>query len=204
MATKVEICNLALGHIGVGKSISNLDTENSREAIVCRNFFNVILDMVLEDFPWSFATKFVALELVSKSGDDDHPTREWQFAYQQPTNALKVRRLSIGSRSTSAPIPFRKIDSEQGTLILTDQANATAEITNRQTDPSRFPAQFAIALSFKLGEYVAPQLTGGDPFKMADRCMKNYELEKSKAEASSLNENTPDLPPDADLILGRS
>ena len=76
-SSKTEIANLAISHLGIGKTIANLELEKSQEAIACRRFYDTVRDSSLRDFPWPFAGKIQALALVSN---------EWLYAYQYPSD----------------------------------------------------------------------------------------------------------------------
>src|SRR3972149_4434558 len=76
MPSKVGIVNIALGHIGVGRAISNLETESSQEAITARLFYDLALETVLRDSPWPFAAKIAVLSLI-----EEEPNTEWAFSY---------------------------------------------------------------------------------------------------------------------------
>ena len=59
----IEICNLALGRIGV-EEINRMD-EASQPARICTRYFDFTRQNVLRRFPWTFATKRVQLLLFS-------------------------------------------------------------------------------------------------------------------------------------------
>lgn len=201
MATPAEICNLALSHIGVGKEIASLDTEKSEEAQACRRFYDQARLATLRDFEWPFATKFTTLGLVT-----NNPTAEWAFSYQYPSDCLHFRRILSGVRNDTrqSRVPFRLTYGASGQEIYTDKDLAQAEYTVDVSDSSRFPADFALALSFRLAAYIAPRLTGGDPFKLGDRSMQLYSLEISRAKATAVNEEQEEQDPDSEFVRGRS
>lgn len=200
MSSKVEICNLALSHIGVGKEIANLETEASEEASACRRFFDPCRDIVLRDFPWPFATKIVTLALV-----EENPNDEWRYSYQQPADSIRLKRILSGIRNDTqqSRVPYRVVRGSSGNLIYTDQQNAELEYSFKETDPQRYPPDFVIALSFRLAGYLAPRLTGGDPFKLGQRSLEMYVFEIRRAEGSASNEEQRDMAPDSEFIRVR-
>jgi hypothetical protein len=202
MATKTEIANLALSHLGIGKEIANLDNEKSQEAVTMRRFYEQCRDAVLRDFAWPFATKFAALALVS---DPPTETAEWNFSYRYPAECLMLRRIQTDVRidTHQSRIVFKIGRDDAGLLIYTDEEEAKVEFTFREEDPGRYPADFILALSFRLAVYAAPRLTGGDPFKLGGRSLQLYMQEISMAQASAGNESVPDLLPDAEQIRAR-
>lgn len=206
MAANTVIGNLALSHLGVGKVIGNLTTETSSEADTLRTFYDLALDATLRDFNWGFATKTVELGLLTDSEDDDHPTDEWTYAYTYPSDCLKARRILSGSRSDTpdSEVKYVIVHGESSSVIYTDQEDAVLEYTGRITDGNRYPQDFILTMSWRLALYSAARLVSGDPFGIRKICMEQYLYEGSKAEASNLNEQRPDNPPDPDLIRARN
>lgn len=59
MAASVEaICELALGHLGMSDSITNVDTDQTAVARAFRRFYAQARDEVLTAFPWVFAKRY--------------------------------------------------------------------------------------------------------------------------------------------------
>lgn len=202
MESTTEIANMALSHLGIGKEISNLDDEKSQEARACRRFFNSVRDVVLRDFDWAFASKIVALALI-----EEDPNSEWAYSYRLPSDCIAPRRILSGTRTdtNSSEIAYLRGQDDDGQLIYTDEPEAYLEYTKRETRVQFYPSDFGIAMSLRLAAYIAPQLTGGDPFKVGARAMQFYtSYEIPKAQANSLNEQRPDQPPDAESIRARN
>lgn len=199
-ASIADICNLALSHLGVGKEIANLETENSEEAQTCRRFYETVRDQTLRDFAWPFATRIAALALV-----DEEPNDEWDYSYRFPSNALKIRRILSGIRNDSRQTrtPYKIAGDTSGSLIYTDMEDAEIEYTIRVTNPLRYPPDFLMALSLRLASYIAPRLTGGDPFKLGNRALELYAFEIGKSEASAANEEQPDETPESEFVQER-
>jgi hypothetical protein len=200
VASKVEICNLALFHLGNGKEIASID-ERSQEAAVVRRFFDPALEAVLRDFDWPFATKIAALAQVSVN-----PNTEWKFSYRYPSDCINIRRVLSGTRQDTAKskVPFKIAQGPAGILIFCDIEQASIEYTVLTTNTQLFPPDFTMALSYKLAAYIAPRVTGGDPTKLGPRALQLYEYEISKAKAAALNEEQPDLQLDSEFITARN
>jgi hypothetical protein len=200
MSTPTEIANLSLSHLGVGKEIADIETENSQEANACRRFYDISRRATLRDFNWPFATKFETLALV-----ETNPTTEWGYSYRYPTDCMKLVRLQSGIRNDNRQtrIPFRIIRDASARLVYTDLATACMEYLIDEEDASRFTEDFVLALSFRLAAYTAPRLTSGDPFKMGERALKLYILEITRAQATAVNEQQDEDKPDSEFILDR-
>lgn len=199
-ASEIAICNMALSHLGVAKEIANLETENSQEAAACRRFFAQARDNTLRDYPWPFATKIEALALV-----EEEPNDEWGYSYRVPSDFVRLRRILSGERNDTRQtrVSYRIVRDTAGLLIYTDQENAEIEYTIRETDPTRYPSDFVMALSLRLAAYIAPRLTGGDPFKLGERALQLHEYEIRKAQSSATIEEQADDNPDSEFIRER-
>lgn len=196
-ASTTEIANLALSHLGVGKEIAALDTERSEEARACRAFYETARDEMLRGWPWPFARKFAEPTLV-----DEDPTDEWAYSYRMPSDCLFVRRILSGDRNDSRQTRIAYsigYDPDGLALIYTDQDDPTIEYTVKVTDVTKFAPDFVMALSYRLAAYVAPRLTKGDPFKMADRTLKLYDMSARFAAASAFNEEQVDEEVDSEF-----
>ena len=200
-SSDTEIANFALSHLGVSKPIGNLTTESSAEAVACRRFYANTRDEMLRSFNWPFARQCVALGLV-----ESNPTDEWQFSYRYPSDCLMVRRMfnSIRNPTQKSAEKYWIARDATGLLIYTDLDDASAEYTIREEDVLRFPPDFVIALSYRLASYVAPLITRGDPFKLAEKSVQLYRLSSTTAAANALNEQRRDEFPDPSLIEARN
>ncbi len=201
MTSVVGICNLALSHLGVGKEIATLETEKSQEAAACRRFYEQIRDQVLGEVHWPFATKIADLNLI-----EENPNSEWAFSYRYPSDCLAARKILSGTRNDNRQtrIPYRIAKDDAGTLLFCDKEEAELEYTVKVTDPSFFPSDFVMALSLRLAGYIAPRVTGGDPFKLGDKAFALYRLEIAAAQDSAFNEEQDEELPDSEFISGRT
>lgn len=201
MAAPVDICNLALSHLGVSTEIANLETERSKEAAACRRFYETVRDEVLRDFTWPFATVIADLALVQ-----EQPNAEWAYAYRYPADALFFRRILTGGcrvEQAGARVPYRIGRDADGQLIFTDQATAVAEWTTLVDDTEQWPPDCVQAAGLLLASYIAPRVTGGDQFKLGLLALQKYQARIMAAKANAANEETPDQPPDSEFITAR-
>lgn len=200
MASDTEIANLAISHLGIGKRISDIETERSQEALACKVFFETSRKQLLRDFKWPFASKIVTLGLV-----EEDPNDEWAFSYRYPSDCLNFRRILSGIRmdNRQTRIPYKITQDTAGLLILSDLEEAQAEYTVNADDPSRYPPDFVMAFSFLLAFYIAPQIASGSNVSLGDRALKLYQYQISRAQASALNEEQVDEDPQSEFIRTR-
>lgn len=201
MSSKTQVLNVALGRIGSTKQVANIATDRSKEAILARLFFDDEVAFILRDFPWPFATAYVALALVA-GGSGTPANNDWQYSYRYPSDCVFARRIATtAGRNNANPPPFRVGRDSQGKLIYTNEATPTLEYTMLVTDTAEFDGMFTSMLAWRLGADLAPGSSriGG----MVDKCMNAYEFEKSKATARSLNEGQQEEPIESEMLRSR-
>lgn len=201
MASKTVISNMAISHLGIGKEIANLETEKSEEAKACRRFFETAKKATLGDLDWTFGTKFAVLNLIEELPEGS----EWRYSYRYPVDCVSMRRVLSGQRvdTQESRIPFRIVTDDSGLIIYTDESAATVEYTFDVKSTNLFSPEFDLALSFRLAALVGARLTGGDPFKIKQDMLGQYELELGRAKKKNMNEETKPKFPESDLIRSR-
>ena len=213
--TQVSISNMALRHLAQTAGIVDFDNDASEAAEACRVFYDQVLEEVLRDFPWTFATVITPLTLVD--GPSPPASTAYACSYRYPVDCLKLRRIinpnapRIELQSTR--IPYRVTRDDAGLVILTDfepvAATATTpaqpevEYTSVVDDTGLYPADFAQTCALLLATYIAPSLTAGDRFKLGEKAMAKYEWARLRAQNNAINEQQPDQPPDAEWIQAR-
>lgn len=199
-ASDTVIANLAITHLGIGKTIENLTSERSTEAVACKRYFEETRKRVLRDFPWPFATAIETLNLVAED-----PNEEWNYSYRYPSNCLMIRKLQSGIRNDTrqSRVPYRVSRDTSGLLILTDEQNAIIEYTFDEQDYARYPSDCIMAFSVMLAVYIAPALTRGDLFKIRSELLQIYQLEMSNAKANAVIEEQDDEVVDSEFIRER-
>lgn len=200
-SSSTEICNLALSHLVVGKEIANLETESSPEASACRRYYNTVRKQLLRDFSWPFAIKVASLSLVA-----ENPTTEWAYSYRYPADCIKSKRIISGTRNETrqSRVPYQVVHDSTGRLIYTDQQDAVLQYIKNIEDTGQFFADFTMAMSFRLAFYIAPRVTGGDPFKLGERALKMYQVEIQRAQANAANEQQDEEAPDSEFVRMRA
>lgn len=150
MASKVDIFNLALSHIGHKATITDPD-EATAEANHCRRFYPIALNVALERYMWSFATRRVALAQVT------NPVDHWGYAYGLPNLCIKPRAVLLPESSDdSKEQPFALESDENGDGILyTNVEDAVLKYTTLIEDTNKFTPFFVLTLSYDLAAMLA-------------------------------------------------
>lgn len=163
MSSVVEICNLALDHLGLAR-ISSID-EASAPAQRCKLQYDYARDFVLSKHHWGFAR---GLQVLAENVTNDRSTK-WAFSYAQPSDLLTIRYIvpSIeGAASNSFLygvmqegqelwVPF---DAEAGNIYC-DVSPATLIYTKRIEDATKFPSLVTDAIAAYLAFRIAMPLT---------------------------------------------
>ena len=199
MASKTEICNIALSHIS-NKEIADLDSETSEEARVCRIFYVTALTATLRDFYWPFATRTKPLTLAAVQ-----PVKEYTYSYRYPSDCVDIKRIISGFRmdTRQSRVPFIISSDDVGLVILCDLAEASAQYTVNNVSTERFPSDFIMAFSYRLASYLVPRLANGDPLSIAPKMIQLYTIELGRARANALNEGQPDEDPASEFERAR-
>lgn len=201
-----QIINQALTHLGIGKRVDDIVTEQSEEAATARLHYVEDVSAVLRDFPWPFATRYADLVLVD-GAEDDPVNGDWTYSYRVPTNMMFARRI-VSTAGTMRdfdpnPIKFRIGSDETGGLIYTNEAEAELEYTVRMScAASQGDALFRQALGWKHAHSLSPVLAKDD--KKETKCLQMYQLLIVRAQRAASQEQQQAPGGDADWITGRN
>jgi hypothetical protein len=163
MASKTNICNLALSHCGVSTFIANVDTDNLKEARVCKLWWNAALDFLLRDIDWNFNRHYLNLALLGGIVPS-----HWLYKYAYPSNCLAIRaimppnvRFPTIKQRVLYEVAAEEVseDLENIKVIYTDQVNAVARISNFVVDVGLLDATATLAQSYLLASFIATPLT---------------------------------------------
>ena len=184
--SKTRVCNLALSLLNVGIELTDFDTDASRAGLSCRNFYGVALEKILRDYDWP---QFRARKPLSRIAE--LKGREYRYAYRLPIDCKYFRGFIMPTRhlaySSETYLGYEIGRDAGGLLVWTDEEKPVAEYTV-DVPTSEWKGDFTLAFASLLASYIAPTVTGGDQFKLGERCFQRYQLDVSKAAASAMNE----------------
>ena len=186
MSSVVDICNLALSHLGDTATVASIDPpEGSSQAEHCARFYPAARDALLEIFNWNFATRRATLALLTADSWD------WAYAYAKPADALKMLAvLPAGASSDAEGAEYDiETDTDGATVILTDSEDASLRYIAYVTDTTKFPPLFVMALSWQLASMLAgPILKGDAGAAEAKRCAGLAQAYLAQAAQSDANQ----------------
>jgi hypothetical protein len=154
VASVVDICKLALGHVYNSAEVTSIDPpDGTAEADHCASYYPIARDECLEGHTWSFATVRTYLAQLASNPMEDI----WAYAYQLPNQMIRPLAILLPeSTDDSQAKPFLQETLPDGSgVIYTNVEDAILKYIYRQEDPTKFTPLFTIGLSFKLGAYLA-------------------------------------------------
>ena len=176
MSSAVDICNLALSHLGDEATVSSINPpEGSAQAEKCARYYPIARDALLERYQWTFAiTRAVLAPMAVSVG-------AWAYCYALPSDALRVLMVLApdeGETSLGQSFDTETLPSGQRVLV-THQNEASARYVRRVTDTTRFSPLFADALSWWLAGYLAGPLLKGEAGRKAAKDLRVFALTMS-------------------------
>lgn len=147
MATDIDICNLALAHLGED-SITSL-SDGTPRAIACNLHYAVTRDEVLRSHRWNFAIARIA------TVDYDEPEFEWTAKFELPTDCLRVLEFN-GNESTETDREF----VIEGRWLFSNSTTANIVYVKRETDTTLYDPIFVKALALKLAVALSESIRG--------------------------------------------
>ena len=195
MSSDVDVCNLALAHLGDEAGVVAIDPpDGTQQAAYCGTYYPLARNALLEMHPWTFATKRVALaELATNPAEDD-----WSYAYTIPSTCIRplsalypgvaARPLST-TATDDGSFPYLVEAGEDGELVLfTNVETAVLRYIDLITAATKFTPGFVMCLSRLLASYLAgPILKGTTGMKVATEQWKLFTVEYGKATALNAN-----------------
>jgi len=184
MASRVQVCNMALGLIGAEMvaSITAPTTEAERK---CALYIDQAIDETLRLYPWNCAIKRESLARLASA-----PT--WGYAYSFALPADYIRGLWGDYQDIDFKIVSGALHSDESTFNL----EYISRIGVNEMDPSLLGAVIA-----KLAEYLAFAITNSN--SMADAMVKRFEMALIKATIADSQEGTPEEIDDIAFINAR-
>lgn len=157
----VDICNIALSHLG-DQEITRLDDAAADENPIvryCQDYYDTARQAVLETFEWSFAMSSQALSRRSNVA-----TPGYIYAQVLPEDCLSLHTLHPGcldAETETYKFSGRKIDKFRlmGRDVWTDAQIVSAVYTKDEQNPTIWSSHFRLAVARLLASFLAGPLT---------------------------------------------
>lgn len=201
MASEIEVCNLALGHLGDDATVASIDPpEGSAQAEHCARFYPIARDTLLQSHGWNFATRRIQLAQMSAV------PYGWAYAYARPDGALDVFDIQFPETMDYAQQSYPFVcesDADGNEVIYTDVENAVARYIVQVTDTTKFPPLFTLALSWQLASLLAgPILKGDAGAAEAKRCAQMAQAYLGEAKVADTRQRRVPVVHSASGIVG--
>lgn len=175
--SKVDICNMALAHIGE-VSIQSFE-DNNRRARLCKTMYAPYMLATLTDIDWSFARRFKVLQEVSRPVNAD-TTTSGLYTYQLPSDCLVARDLyPKGSKD------FWEVVGKYLQCYKASEEGIYLYYTSAEVIETDFTHSFVIAVAANMAVALAPSLT--QDVKLTSLLTQQYERIKADAWHSDTN-----------------
>lgn len=148
--SKIDICNMALAHLG--QAPINSTTDQNERARRCEMFYSVALAKLLKCHPWRFADTTATLAQVA----DNRLPPPYNYAYARPADALQINAVFSDVQHHTK---FWEASDSTGRMLVTYEPAKYVNYTRSVTDTNLFDAAFTLALSWELAAQLAPALT---------------------------------------------
>ena len=211
MASVVQICNMALSHIGSEARVASISPpDGSVEAGHCATFYDGARTEMLEPGNWAFSLKRAALAQVT------NPSTVWAYAYAKPADcqrALRILRPSIAVTVFTQDLRVEPHTDDrdtapfdiEGEVILTNEPDAKLVYVQDVTDSTKFPASFTSALSYLLAAYLAgPIIKGNEGVRLGDAMRQRAANMADVSATASANASSAESLPQPTLLAVRA
>ena len=189
MASVVDICNLALSHLGDKAAVSAVfPPDSSRQAQHCNKFYPIARDHLLSVIQPQWAKTSVG----PLSAYGTAPT-EWIYQFSYPTKCIVP--VTVTQEGFTTPEAFEigvASDTDDTRVILTNVSNPMLKMVRKVEDTTKFDPLFVNALSFLLAAYLAGPISRGNKSAQRDawQAYRDVLAESRTVDGQSLSPQT--------------
>ena len=148
MASKVQICNMALSRIGAA-TITAL-TDNTAEAKLCNTLFDDLADRAMIQGSWTTTITRVSLSKTTAT-----PAFEYTNEFQLPVDPKCLKVLNVNANSPGE-IEYRI----EGDKLLTDESSIKIRYIAQLVDTEDYGTLLTEAIEILLASYLAVPIMG--------------------------------------------
>lgn len=175
MASKVEICNLALTQLGADRIVDL--TEDSENARKMNAVYTRVLRTMLRKHPWNFASKEAQLATLAETP----VLADYDYIFQLPSDFVRLIKTDLEETDTYKIL---------GKRIYSTEDNLKIKYVYFCDDPNEYDDSFTDALAARLAAELAFAISGDKNLaKMADDV---YRDKLREAKTIDSQEETPD------------
>lgn len=193
MSTPTVIANLALSYIGWSVKIANINDNNDKAAIACKQHYDIVKKTIFEEYIWNFAEKRASLALIPTGTYDPADTTEFTYAYAYPGDCLVATEI-YNSAGDSQKIDFElQTNATRDTVYILTNTQDAILIYTAATDSFTLMRSglFQTAFAYRLAAAIAFDLTKDS--KIEDKNFNKYFGILAQAKVKDANEGTVDV-----------
>lgn len=211
MSSVVQICNMALSHIGSEARVLSISPpDGSVEAGYCSTFYDAARTELLEPGTWRFSLTRVKL------AQTNNLSTTWAYAYALPSTCMRpVRVLRAGAGLTvfnqDQASVFQPNDDDsapftvEGDVVYTNEPEAVLVFVHDVTDTAKFTPSFKSTLSYLLASYLAgPIVKGVEGLRLGDAMRERAMALADIAAAASANASAVYNEPNPTILAARA
>ncbi len=163
--TRVDVYNLALGKIKIGKRVTSLNDEAVRRYMLPQ-VYELVFASLLERHPWSFATKTDKLGRTAERAEVTLPNAAYRFAWVYPHDCRKVLAIGEYDERLAPGCGERRFDFSRhfpsdiamgpanGRVILTVHDHACIRYLSNDIPEGLWPAGFVQAMTWAMASEI--------------------------------------------------
>ena len=196
--SQAAICNIALGHLGINRLITDLESERTSkaQAQACITHYDLALEVTLKAHRWPFAQRIATLATIS-----GYDGTVWLYAYRAPSDFLTAHTITRTEANPQGE-RFQVGGDSSGAIIYSNAEDAILDYTARVTQPGLYPADFVEALAYQLAIRVAQPLSAEESLRQVAR--DGYRRAIGEAMTTAANEGRGIEPPVDEFLAARS
>jgi hypothetical protein len=193
----VTLFNLALSAVGTSR-IADPD-ENSREAQLCRRWYDLTRDTTQRSAHWACCRQVATLSLDAEAGQngswvDGDPEPPWVFRYNLPNDYIYPRWLSTYEN-------FEITQHNDVVKILTNAEDPILIYSKRQNNVAAWDADLFYATTMGLAGFIAMPLSGKPD--RARNALEEANVAIMRARIQNANQNAVQRDAIPDWLLAR-
>ena len=195
---ETSLYNLALSSAGTRSRISS-PGEQSREAEICRLWYEPVRRQILRAAPWASAKAMSRLALKAEQTETDwidgSPNPKFRYAYALPSKYLQARYLFDYARFDIGLL------SSNETALMTSSENVVLYYTFDQTEIATWDADLYLAIALALAAYICLPLNGKTSQARSAQQQANGMIYSAREAAANESYEPVDMAPE--WIAGR-
>lgn len=187
MTSAISILQAACVRIGA-EPLTSLD-DGSTEATVASHTYGQMVEALLSEYPWRFATKTFTLNQLTATAPEP-----WSYLYQLPTDLIHVQAVKL----SGSDIRFMRIGS---TIACDYDANGVTLHYTWRVPEEQWPPYFTMLVTLKMSAVFASSVA--EKVSLYENFENMAEVQRRQARSSDAQGQSPRRMPSGKLMTVR-